>query len=1119
MCIQSIYYEKEKLIGDVSMNSIIKKLLPIIVILAMVLPATMLSSVALATTTSFYSDYHPESTTVDGELEGFGGDYATVNADTSSYSHDDAGYYMDVGQKYDGAYYIYRDIMLFDTSALPDSISLTSAVLYLWVASDSSTSDFQVWVVSSNPGNNTDLVNDDYDQLGNTSYGYLSTPGISTGWNTIMLNSTGLAAISATGITKFGLKSNSDAYGMAPEGDAYITIAQSDIYGWDSSHMPYLSITYNTIPIVETNAVTLVESTTATGNGNITDTGGVNCTQVGIDWDTNTGVPYANSVTVMGDYSTGTFTVSLTALPQGTTIYCRAKAYNGIWGYGNETTFITKPGDPTAFVANPGDTKVSLSWVPGTGATTTIIRGKEGSYPTNYDTDTDVYNGAGTSFDHTSLDNGDNWYYRAWGNTSSKYSSYAQATATPNSGIPIVSTDSASSMTTNSATLQGTLSSMGNLTTVYVYFQYGLTSGYGTTGAEQTKTATGSFVLIAGQLSSNTLYHYRAIARYNTSYYIYGNDTTFTTSAKGVPVISTGTATLIASTTTTLQGSISSLGDYATVYSYFQYGLTTSYGTDTIEQTKVSIGGFTQSITGLTANTLYHFKAVTRYATGAYVYGNDATFTTSTLGVPTVVTVSAVSITTSTATLQGSISSLGDYSSVYVYFQYGLTTSYGTNTVEQTRTSVGGYIQAITGLTINTTYHYIAVVRYNTSYYAYGSDTTFTTTSTVTLTAPTGLITTRSIGQIALSWLKGTNAVNTVVRSSTITYPSTITDGVQVYFGTGTGVVNTGLTDTQGYYYSLWSEKDGSYASTYATIYVAPIGGAGVSILSNPDTLFIGDVKVFRNYLVSGDQLIVFRYEIGYTTTPTQNVIDFFAFELYDGATLKAKTPVKDWGHRPASIYFSPSNTLTYHQAFTLKVRGIVGKWETIPEGSVSVSASDWDSDINNLDIWVWNEAELINSTDWLAYGASGTVLTTTGCNVFNRAIPALSSIRTKVCAFPSGFPDPEVPVYDDAYESSLDTDTILGTYISGALISGAEKLGADSDDTAKTMALMIGCVLLFIGVGALTKNIVLGIAATSPLLVFGTYADMIPFAATMVVMSILVLYGVGKLWGIVTTR
>lgn len=589
-------------------------------------------------------------------------------------------------------------------------------------------------------------------------------------------------------------------------------------------------------------------------------------------------------------------------------------------------------------------------------------------------------------------------------------------------------------------------------------------------------------------------------------------DIKFITMSTGFSV-GTDTPANIAGTSATLQGHlVNDGGEDCDVR--FEWGLTSAYGSTTTWQSGFNTGqSFNQAITGLTVNTIYHFRAVARHADLSTVNGADMSFITTTLGAPTVTTVAATGVTNAEATLQGSITSLGDYSPVYAYFQYGLTASYGTTTTEQTKTSVTSYSQAISGLTTSTTYHYRSVIRYNTSSYAYGSDTTLTTTGTVTLGAPTNLSASRSTGQIVLSWTKGSNAVNTMVRRSTTTYPSTISDGVQVYFGTSTGVINTGLTDTQGYYYSAWSEKDGSYTSTYATVYSAPLGGAGVSVLGNPDTLFIGDVKVFRNYQVTGDQLIVFRYEVGYTTTPTQNVIDFFAFELYDGATLKAKTPVRDWGHRPASIYLSSSNTLTYRQAFNLRIVGIVGKWNIVPEGYVSVSASDWDSDINNLDIWVWNEAELINSTDWIAYGAAGTVLTTTGCNVFNRAIPSLSAIRTRVCAFPSGFPNPEDITHGDDYESSLDTAAILGNYTTNAIISAMEIIGAESDNTAKTMGLIIGCALLFLLVGVVSKNLMLGMAATSPLLIFGTYAGLIPFAPTMIVVAILILYGVRRLW------
>ncbi len=89
---------------------------------------------------------------------------------------------------------------------------------------------------------------------------------------------------------------------------------------------------------------------------------------------------------------------------------------------------------------------------------------------------------------------------------------------------------------------------------------------------------------------------------------------------------------------TTLYGTLASLGDNAAVNVYFQYGLTTNYGTNTAEQVKIVTGDFNQVITGLTASTTYHFRAVVRYGTSNFVYGNDATFRTSIAGAPSVLT-------------------------------------------------------------------------------------------------------------------------------------------------------------------------------------------------------------------------------------------------------------------------------------------------------------------------------------------------------------------------------------------------------------------------------------------------------------------------------------------------
>ena len=136
----------------------------------------------------------------------------------------------------------------------------------------------------------------------------------------------------------------------------------------------YVEIDYVSVypPTVTTQAATNIEATTATGNGNITDTGGANATTRGFDWDIDSGAPYTNSVTENGSYGTGAYTLGLTSLPTGTTIYYRAKAENpGGWGYGSEESFLTKPAAPTNVVASDGTytDKVVITWTKSTGAT------------------------------------------------------------------------------------------------------------------------------------------------------------------------------------------------------------------------------------------------------------------------------------------------------------------------------------------------------------------------------------------------------------------------------------------------------------------------------------------------------------------------------------------------------------------------------------------------------------------------------------------------------------------------------------------------------------------------------------------------------------------------------
>jgi hypothetical protein len=97
-------------------------------------------------------------------------------------------------------------------------------------------------------------------------------------------------------------------------------------------------------------------------------------------------------------------------------------------------------------------------------------------------------------------------------------------------GAPSATTNSAASITATGATLRGTVSANGYLTTVT--FEYGLTTAYGTTvtAAESpisTSSASVSYVL--GGLTPATTYYYRVVAT-NSGGTRYGSPVTFITS-------------------------------------------------------------------------------------------------------------------------------------------------------------------------------------------------------------------------------------------------------------------------------------------------------------------------------------------------------------------------------------------------------------------------------------------------------------------------------------------------------------------------------------------------------------------------------------------------------------
>jgi plastocyanin len=300
------------------------------------------------------------------------------------------------------------------------------------------------------------------------------------------------------------------------------------------------------------------------------------------------------------------------------------------------------------------------------------------------------------------------------------------ANPTPTPTPPTATTNPATSVASFSATLNGSLNPRGSTTTVS--FQYGLTTSYGSTTPAQTQTGNTVRAISSNiiSLTANTTYHFRIVA-HDGGGTSFGGDSTFTTlSPTGPPVVTTNPATLIASFSATLNGSVDPHGLATSIH--FQYGTTTSYGLTTAPQ--IHTGNIylnvSANISSLSGSTVYHFRIVASNSAGT-TYGSDTVFTTlSATGPPVVTTSAATNISTSSATLNGSLDPHGLTTSVS--FQYGTTTSYGSTTASQTKT--GNTYQSvsanISGLAASTTYHF-RILATNSAGTSYGTDRTLTT--------------------------------------------------------------------------------------------------------------------------------------------------------------------------------------------------------------------------------------------------------------------------------------------------------------------------------------------------------------------------------------------------------
>jgi uncharacterized protein (TIGR02145 family) len=228
--------------------------------------------------------------------------------------------------------------------------------------------------------------------------------------------------------------------------------------------------------------------------------------------------------------------------------------------------------------------------------------------------------------------------------------------------LPVATTLEATNISTSGATLNGTVSAQ--YLSTEVAFEYGSDVNYNKTitavpSPVNGNTNTNVAAFISG-LTSGSTYHFR-IKTSNLLGTTYGFDKTFKTESIpiGIPLLNTSPITDISTTTAKCGGSITDDNRgpiiergvcWDTIPNPARTGFHTSDGTGP--------GGFTSTLTGLTANSKYYVRAYATNSAGTG-YGNEIIFNTNPVLVPTLTTRSISSIQYVSAVSGGEVSDDG----------------------------------------------------------------------------------------------------------------------------------------------------------------------------------------------------------------------------------------------------------------------------------------------------------------------------------------------------------------------------------------------------------------------------------------------------------------------------
>ncbi|MGA0092839.1 MAG: fibronectin type III domain-containing protein, partial [Chthoniobacterales bacterium] len=616
------------------------------------------------------------------------------------------------------------------------------------------------------------------------------------------------------------------------------------------------------------------------------------------EYSTDGGSSFKSAGSTASPITITTVSASSASLVNGTSYDVQLRAVNAA-GSGAATassaaTPSTTPGTPTSVSVNPGDAELSVVF---------IAPGDGGSAITDYEYSTDggsSFKSAGTttspmtittvSVSSSALVNGTSYDVQIRAvNANGAGSATSTATATPRTtpGAPTIGTitpgDGQLSVEFTAPASDG-----GAAVTDYKW---------SVDGANYTlRSGTDSPIVITG-LSNGTPYTVRILA-VNAA----GDGAVATAAASATPLsspaVTTGSASDTSITSVTLGGEVTATGGSSVTERGIYYSTTNGFsdgaGIKVSTAGAFGAGAFTESVTGLSKNTTYYFKAFAVNAAGTS-YGAQGSFTT----------LNAPDGRDPTSNTNPATAYLGDAPNLYIrawqsfngvdrsyatvfgrFDNADLTSGASEGAGRNPGTDDADFYAETPRLTQTGTFYWAMRVSYGSGvdYYFDAARPDWSSLapslpSAATLTIEVGALndpsgvsaTAASSTSVDLSWTRGTsgNEKDTIIvrreGSAVETDPSQGTaynagnalgTGTVVYRGSGTTFTDTGLSPGATYHYKLYAEN-WSYYSPGVTAEASVAATPTISVSGTPGAMSTnyGTPSTAGNFSVSGSFL------------------------------------------------------------------------------------------------------------------------------------------------------------------------------------------------------------------------------------------------------------------------